>query len=56
MIEHNDPSFPNQGIDSDDDDIKDYESTVDFYHSRKIIITCKQNNAIEVRTGKTSLI
>ena len=52
IIKHNDPSFPNQGIDSDDDDIKDYDSTVDFYHSRKIIKTGKQNNAIEVRTGK----
>ena len=52
FIKHNAPSFPNQGIDSDDDDIKDYESTVDFYHSRKIIKTGKQNNAIEVRTGK----
>ena len=52
MIKHNDPSFPNQGIDSDDDDIKDYDNTVDFYHSRKIIETGKQNNAIEVRTGK----
>ena len=56
MIKHYDPSFPNQGIDSDDDDIKDYDSTVDFYHSRKIIKqidkSTKFNNAIEVRTGK----
>ena len=52
MIEHNDPSFPNQRIDSDDDDIKDYDNTVDFYHSRKIIKSAKLNNAIEVRTGK----
>ena len=51
LIKHNDPSFPNQGIDPDDDDIKDYDNTVDFYHSRKIIKTSKQNNAIEVRTG-----
>ena len=55
LIKHYDPSFPNQGIDSDDDDIKDYDSTVDFYHSRKIIKkidTSKFNNAIEVRTGQ----
>ena len=52
LIKHNDHSFPNQQIDSDDDDIKDYDSTIDFYHSRKIIKTGKQNNAIKVRIGK----
>ena len=56
LIKHNDPIFPNQGIDSDYNDIKDYDNTVDFYHSRKIIKqidkSAKYNNAIEVRTGK----
>ena len=52
LIKHNDFSFPNQGIDTDYDDIIDYDNTVDFYHSRKIIKTDKQNNAIEVRIGK----
>ena len=53
MIIHNDYSLSNQGIDSDDDDIKDYDHTVDFNRSRKIIKTSKQNKAIEVRTKKT---
>ena len=56
LIKHNDFSVPNQGIDSNDDDIKDYDNTVDFYHSRKIIKqidkSAKYNNAIAVRTGK----
>ena len=37
LIKHNDPSFPNQGIDSNNDNIKDYDNTVDCYHSRNII-------------------
>ena len=56
LMKHYDPSFPNQGIDSDDNDLNDYDSTVDFYHSRKMIKqidkSTKYNNAIEVRTGK----
>ena len=50
LIKHNDPSFSNQEIDLYDDDNRDYDSTVDFYHSRKIIKTGKQNNAIEITT------
>ena len=37
LIKHNDHSVPDQKIDSDNDDITDYDSTVDFYHSSKII-------------------
>ena len=43
--------FQIEKIDSDDDDIKEYERRVDFYHSRKIVKTGKQNNALEVKNG-----
>ena len=33
LIKHNDFNFANKGIDSDNVDIKDYQNTVDFYHS-----------------------
>ena len=53
FIKNIDPSCPNQEIDSDDDNIKDYDTTVKFYHSRKIVKTGNQNNAIEVNTRKS---
>ena len=52
LIKHNYPSLPNQVNDSDDDDIKTYKSTVDFYYSSNIIKTSNLNNAINVRTGQ----
>ena len=52
LLKHNIRGFPDQEIDSDDDDIKDYDKTMQLYHSAAIIKKNKTNNAIEIRTGK----
>ena len=52
LINHNNPIFPNQNINPTDPDIKYYKSTLDFYHSDKIIKRNTLNNAIELRTGQ----
>ena len=52
LLKHNIRGFPDHEIDSDDDDIKDYDKTMELYHSSAIINTNKINNAIEIRTGK----
>ena len=51
LLTHNIRGFPDQEIDSDDD-IKDYDKTMELYHSSAIIKKSKTNNAIEIRTGK----
>ena len=52
LLKHNIRGFPDKEIDSDDDDIKDYNKTMELYHSSAIIKKNKINNAIEIRTGK----
>ena len=37
LLQHNIRGFPDQEIDSDDEDIKDYDKTLELYHSDKII-------------------
>ena len=52
QLKHNIRGFTDQEINSDDDDIKDYDKTMELYHSAAIIKKNKINNAIEIRTGK----
>ena len=52
LLKHNIREFPDQEIDSNDDDIKDYDKTNHLYHSSAIIKTNKINNSIEIRTGQ----
>ena len=52
LLKHNIRGFPDQEIDSEYDDIKDYDKTMELYHSSGIITKNKINNAIENRTGK----
>ena len=52
LLQHSIRGFPDLEIDSDDDDIKDNDKTMELYHSAAIIKTNKTNNAIEIRTGK----
>ena len=52
LFKHSIKGFPDQEIDSDDDDIKDYDITMDLYNSSAIIKKNKINNAMEIKTGK----
>ena len=52
LLKHNLRGFPDQKIDSDNNNIKGYNKTMQSYQSSAIIKKNKTNNAIEIRTGK----
>ena len=56
LLKQNIRKFSDQEIYSDDDDIKDYDKTMELYHSSEIIKKNKINNAIEIRSRKKFIL